>query len=306
MSLEASIGQAAGNITRRQPAMPAAILKWLIRFARRKPLGAFGGVIMVLLITSAAFAELIAPYDPLVQNTGPALSPPSLAHLAGTDQFGRDMFSRLIFGARTSLTVSVSVTILVTIPSTLLGVTMGYYRGWVDLVLQRVVDATQAVPGLILLITIISILGPGLWNVIFALAIPASITTSRLKRAATLQISGRDYVLAARSLGATTPRIMLRYILPNIMATIIVVVSLGFGGFILAESTLSFLGYGIPPPAPSWGGMLASEGRRYMYSAAHMFVAPALALSLVVFGVNMFGDAMRDILDPRLRGSQGG
>ena len=165
-------------------------------------------------------------------------------------------------------------------------------------------DAVQAVPGLILLITIVSILGPGLWNVIFALAIPASITSSRLKRAATLQISGRDYVLAARSLGATTPHIMWWYILPNIMATVIVVMSLGFGGYILAESTLSFLGYGIPPPAPSWGGMLASEGRRYMYSAAHMFVAPALALSMVVFGVNMFGDAMRDVLDPRLRGSR--
>lgn len=279
-------------------------MRWVWRFSRRKPLGAFGGIVLILLIITAFFAEVIAPYGPLLQNTGAALEPPSLQHLAGTDQFGRDMFSRLIFGARTSLTVSVSVTILVTIPSVTLGIIMGYYRGWVDLVLQRVVDAVQAVPGLILLITIVSILGPGLWNVIFALAIPASITSSRLKRAATLQISGRDYVLAARSLGATTPHIMWWYILPNIMATVIVVMSLGFGGYILAESTLSFLGYGIPPPAPSWGGMLASEGRRYMYSAAHMFVAPALALSMVVFGVNMFGDAMRDVLDPRLRGSR--
>ena len=279
-------------------------MRWVWRFSRRKPLGAFGGIVLILLIITAFVAEVIAPYGPLLQNTGAALEPPSLQHLAGTDQFGRDMFSRLIFGARTSLTVSVSVTILVTIPSVTLGIIMGYYRGWVDLVLQRVVDAVQAVPGLILLITIVSILGPGLWNVIFALAIPASITSSRLKRAATLQISGRDYVLAARSLGATTPHIMWWYILPNIMATVIVVMSLGFGGYILAESTLSFLGYGIPPPAPSWGGMLASEGRRYMYSAAHMFVAPALALSMVVFGVNMFGDAMRDVLDPRLRGSR--
>ncbi len=304
MSAEVGIGQAAGRITAQDRSMFQSAMRWVWRFSRRKPLGAFGGIVLILLIITAFFAEVIAPYGPLLQNTGAALEPPSLQHLAGTDQFGRDMFSRLIFGARTSLTVSVSVTILVTIPSVTLGIIMGYYRGWVDLVLQRVVDAVQAVPGLILLITIVSILGPGLWNVIFALAIPASITSSRLKRAATLQISGRDYVLAARSLGATTPHIMWWYILPNIMATVIVVMSLGFGGYILAESTLSFLGYGIPPPAPSWGGMLASEGRRYMYSAAHMFVAPALALSMVVFGVNMFGDAMRDVLDPRLRGSR--
>ena len=150
---------------------------------------------------------------------------------------------------------------------------------------------------------LVSILGSGLYNVILALAIPASITGSRLQRAASMQVTGRDYVLAARSLGATDARIITRYILPNIMAPIIIVVSLGFGGYILAESSLSFLGYGVPPPAPSWGGMLASDGRRYMYVAPHMFVAPAIALSVVVFGVNMFGDAMRDILDPRLRGS---
>ncbi len=300
MAAELSIGQEAAAIVRRRPSGVSAVL----RFARRKPLGAFGAVVLILLVISATFAEVIAPYGPLQQGTGDALEPPSLAHLAGTDQFGRDMFSRLIYGARTSLTVSVSATIMVTIPSVILGVVMGYYRGWVDLFLQRIVDAVQAVPGLILLITIVSILGPGLWNVIFALAIPASITSSRLQRAATLQVSGRDYVLAAQALGATTPRIMMWYILPNIMATVIVVMSLGFGGYILAESTLSFLGYGIPPPAPSWGGMLASDGRRYMYSSLHMFVGPALALSLVVFGVNMFGDAIRDILDPRLRGSQ--
>jgi peptide/nickel transport system permease protein len=277
--------------------------RWALRFARRKPLGAFGAVVLVLLIATAGLADIIAPYPPLAQGVGRPLEAPSLAHLAGTDQFGRDLLSRLIYGARTSLTVSVSVTILVTIPSTILGMVSAYFGGWVDLVLQRIVDATQAVPGLILLITIVSILGPGLWNVIFALAIPASITSSRLERAAAIQVSGRDYVLAAKSLGAATPRILLFYILPNIMATVIIVVSLGFGGYILAESTLSFLGYGVPPPQPSWGGMLASEGRRYMFAAPHMFIAPAIALSSVVFGVNMFGDAMRDILDPRLRGS---
>lgn len=285
------------------PSLPSRIGKRIVWFVKRKPLGAFGAVVLLSLIAFATLANVITPYGPLQQNTGAALETPSLQHLAGTDQFGRDMFTRLIHGARISLAVAVFTSILVTIPSTTLGIVSAYFKGWVDMVLQRIVDAVQAVPGLILLITIVSILGGGLWNVILALAIPASITSSRVKRAAAIQVTGKDYVLAARSLGATDVRIMRQYVLPNIVAPVIIVVSLGFGQFILAESTLSFLGYGIPPPAPSWGGMLASDGRRYMYVAPHMFYGPAIALSVVVFGVNMFGDAMRDILDPRLRGS---
>jgi peptide/nickel transport system permease protein len=283
--------------------MAGRVAKKIGWFVRKKPLGAFGAVVLILLITFAAFANVISPYGPLDQNVGQPLSPPSAQHLAGTDQFGRDMFTRLVHGARISLTVSVLATVIATIPSTLLGIATAYYQGWFDLVFQRIVDAVQAVPGLILLITLVSILGSGLFQVILALALPNSITSSRVKRAAAIQISGKDYVLAARSLGATNLRVMLQYVLPNIMAPIIIVISLGFGGYILAESTLSFLGYGVPPPAPSWGGMLASDGRRYMYVAPHMFIGPAFALSVVVFGVNMFGDAMRDILDPRLRGS---
>ncbi len=299
---EVGIGQAQ-QIGRAKSGMSVgSVLRWSLNFTRKKPLGAFGAVVLFGLIFCAAFADILTPYGPLQQNTGGALESPSIAHPAGTDQFGRDLFTRLIHGARISLTVSVFATLIATIPSTILVITSAYYKGWVDMFLQRIVDAVQAVPGLILLITIVSILGSGLFNVILALALPNAITSSRVKRAAALQISGRDYVLAARSLGAATPRIMMQYVLPNIMAPIIIVVSLGFGGYILAESTLSFLGYGIPPPAPSWGGMLASDGRRYMYVAPHMFIGPALALSVVVFGVNMFGDAMRDILDPRLRG----
>ena len=298
-----SIGQASNPARAFQPSRLATAWKQSIRFARRKPLGAFGAVVLLLLVFSALFAELIAPYGPLQQNTGKPLEGPSLAHLAGTDQFGRDMLTRLIYGARISLTVSVFSVLIATIPSTILGIASAYFRGSVDLVLQRVVDAVQAVPGLILLITIVSVLGPGLFNVILALSLPAAIRSSRLKRASALQITGKDFILAARSVGATTPRIMLRHVLPNIMATVIVVVSLTFGGYILAESTLSFLGFGVPPPAPSWGGMLASEGRRYMYGAPHMYLGPAICLSVVVFGVNMFGDAMRDVLDPRLRGA---
>jgi peptide/nickel transport system permease protein len=300
---ELELGQAAQRRGGFSGGTAGRVLKKVGTFVRKKPLGAFGALVLILLITFAAGAAVIAPYGPLEQNVGEPLSAPSAQHLAGTDQFGRDMFTRLVYGARISLTVSVLATIIATIPSTLIGIACAYYQGWFDLVFQRIVDAVQAIPGLILLITIVSILGSGLFNVIIALALPNSITSSRVKRAAALQISGKDYVLAARSLGATNWRVMLQYVLPNIMAPIIIVVSLGFGGYILAESTLSFLGYGVPPPAPSWGGMLASDGRRYMYVAPHMFIGPALALSIVVFGVNMFGDAMRDILDPRLRGS---
>ena len=169
--------------------------------------------------------------------------------------------------------------------------------------MSDVVDAVQAIPGIILLIVIMTVLGVSLSHIVITLAIPAAISESRVMRSATVQINSSEYVSAARALGATDLRIMFQHILPNIVSPIIVVASLGFGRFILAESTLSFLGYGVPPPQPSWGGMLASEGRRYMFAAPHMFIAPAIALSSVVFGVNMFGDAMRDILDPRLRGS---
>lgn len=272
-------------------------------FARRKPLGAFGAFMLVSLTVVGLLAPVIAPYDPLKQFVGPQLSPPSAAHWFGTDNFGRDMFSRIVFGAQISLFVAVGCTILVIIPSTLLAITSALLKGWFDMIFQRIVDATQAIPGLILLITIVSVLGSGMWNVIIALSLPRMITSTRVKRAAALQVIGQDYILAAEASGAGTPRIILQHVLPNIVAPIIIVISLGFGGYILAEASLSFLGYGIAPPAPSWGNMMALDARRYMLTAPHMFWAPTIALSMVIFGVNMFGDAMRDILDPRLRGS---
>lgn len=303
MAVGVGIGQAQRGRARAGGA--ARVGKALLWFAKRKPLGAFGLVVLVGLIGTAALADIITPYGPLQQNTGAPLSPPSFSHLAGTDQFGRDMFTRLVHGARISLAVAVGATTIAVVPSTFIGMASAYFRGTFDLIVQRLVDATQAIPGLILLITIVSILGGGLVNVILALSLPAAIRTSRVKRAASMQVTGRDYVMAARSMGANDLRIITLHVLPNIMAPVIIVISLGFGGYILAESTLSFLGYGVPPPAPSWGGMLASDGRRYMYVAPHMFMGPAIALSVVVFGMNMLGDAMRDVLDPRLRGSGG-
>jgi len=273
------------------------------RFARRKPLGAIGAVLLVVFILVAVAAPIVAPYPPL-EHGSELLASPSSEHLAGTDQFGRDTLSRLIYGARTSLYVGVAATIFSAIPAVLIGMSSAYFGGTYDYLVQRFVDTIQALPGLILLITILVILGGGLWNVIFALSFNRAIVGSRVMRGATMAVQNEVYVEAALASGATTLRILLRHLLPNIVPTIIVVYSLGFGTVILAEASLSFLGYGIPPPSPSWGGMLAADGRAYMFAAPWMLWGPTIALAIVVFAINMFGDAIRDVLDPRLRGSR--
>ena len=273
-------------------------------FARRKPLGAFGALVMVVLVLMAVLADFVVPYDPLAHDATVALNSPSPSHVAGTDQFGRDIFSRIILGARTSLYVGVAVTVFSIVPAVALGMISAYFGGWVDYGLQRVVDTIQSVPYLILLIAIMVVLGPSLLNVILALTFRRAIVESRVMRGATMGILNQTYVDAARAIGATNSRIMVRHLVPNIMPTVIVIASIGFGGVILAEASLSFLGYGVPPPTPSWGGMLAADGRAYMYAAPWMLIAPTLALAITVFGVNMFGDALRDVLDPRLRGAQ--
>ncbi len=273
-------------------------------FTRRKPLGAFGGGVMVVLVVMAVFADIIVPYDPLAHDASVALTAPSASHVAGTDQFGRDIFSRIVLGARTSLYVGVAVTVFSIVPAVALGMISAYFGGWVDYGLQRIVDTIQSVPYLILLIAIMVVLGPSLLNVILALTFRRAIVESRVMRGATMGILNQTYVDAARAIGATNGRIMVRHLVPNIMPTVIVIASIGFGGVILAEASLSFLGYGVPPPTPSWGGMLAADGRAYMYAAPWMLIAPTVALAVTVFGVNMFGDALRDVLDPRLRGAQ--
>jgi peptide/nickel transport system permease protein len=273
------------------------------RFFRRKPLGAIGAVIMVVFVLVAVFAPIVAPYSPL-EHSSARLAAPSGEHLAGTDQFGRDTLSRLIFGARTSLYVGVAATILSAIPAVMIGMSSSYFGGKYDYLVQRFVDTIQALPSLILLIAILVVLGPGMWNVIMALSFNRAIVGSRVMRGATMSVQNEMYVEAARACGATTMRVMLRHLLPNIVPTVIVVYSLGFGTVILAEASLSFLGYGIPPPAPSWGGMLAADGRAYMFAAPWMLWGPAIALAIIVFAINMFGDAMRDVLDPRLRGTR--
>jgi peptide/nickel transport system permease protein len=274
---------------------------WL--FARRKPLGAIGGVLVIAMLLMAVFAERIAPYGYDDSVSGARMKPPSLAHWLGTDNLSRDLWSRIVYGARVSITVGFATILLGTLAATGIGVTSGYFGGTYDIVVQRIVDAWMSFPFFVIALSVMAVLGPGMTNVVLSLAIVITATSSRVIRGATISIAQHQYVEAARAMGAGHGRIILRYVVPNVMATIIILATIGLGGVILAESALSFLGFGVPPPYPSWGAMLSGSGRTYMYRAPWMAIWPGLAISLAVFGFNMLGDALRDVLDPRLRGS---
>ncbi len=277
-----------------------------LRFCRRKPLGAIGAVIVIGLIVMAAFAEQIAPYPYDDSIRGARMKPPSAQFWMGTDNIGRDMWSRVVYGARISVTVGFATVALATVLATAIGISSAYLGGAYDIVVQRVVDAWMSFPALVIVLSLLAALGPGLLNLILALSILGAAGTSRVIRGAALSTMQNPYVEAARALGAGHARVILCHVLPNVMATIIILATIGLGTVILAESALSFLGFGIPPPYPSWGGMLSGSGRSFMYHAPWMALFPSAAISLAVFGFNMFGDALRDILDPRLRGATGG
>jgi peptide/nickel transport system permease protein len=223
----------------------------------------------------------------------------------GTDNLGRDVFSRVVYGARISVTVGFGAVLISSLLAAAIGITSGYFGGRYDMLVQRVVDAWQSFPYLVVILSIMAVLGPGLLNTILALGFLGAVGASRVIRGATISVVQNTYVEAARAVGAGHLRIMARYILPNVAATIIVLATIGLGAFILAESALSFLGFGVPPPYPSWGGMLSGSGRSFFYTAPWMAVWPGAAISLAVFGFNMLGDALRDVLDPRLRGTGG-
>ncbi len=275
-----------------------------IRLVREKPLGAVGGVIVLLLLFTGIFSDLLAPYG-FNESVGVYRGPPSAAYPLGTDHLGRDMLSRVIYGARISVTVGLTAGALSVLVSTLIGIFCGFLGGKFDLVVQRLVDAWMCFPGLVILIVLVSVIGPGMTGIIIVLGLQYGIAGSRVVRGAVIGIKGNIYIEAARATGCTTPRILVRHILPNIMAPLIILFTTRIPAIILAEASLSFLGYGIPPPAPSWGGMLSGPGRSNMLTAPWMGIWPGLALSIVVYGVNMFGDALRDLLDPRLRGGLG-
>ncbi len=275
----------------------------IVRFSRRQPLGAFSAVVLVVLVLSAALADVIVPYDPIRNNVGPSLEGPAGPHLFGTDHFGRDVFSRIVYGARTSLYVGIGATLLGVLAATLLGAVSGYMGGKLDYFVQRFVDTAQAIPPLIFLLGVLLVLGPRTEYIILALGLRTGLSLSRIVRGSVIDIKGEEFVEAARSFGASDARILAFHVLPNIFALIIVLVSTTIGGLIVAEAALSFLGFGVPPPTPSWGGMLSVDGRIYMLAAPWLLIAPAFALTLVVFATNMFGDALRDELDPRMRSS---
>jgi len=282
----------------------SALVGFLIRLVKEKPLGTLGAVITLLLIVVAIFAELLTPYG-MNELTGVFLSPPSSQFLLGTDNLGRDILTRVIFGARISITVGLAVSTLSTVISVVLGMMSAYIGGKFDLVVQRFVDAWMCFPSLILCMSIISIVGTGLWPVIIVLSLLMGIVGSRIIRGSVIGIKENMYVAAAEAIGCSTTRILTRHILPNIVGPVMVTFTIRVPEAILVEAAISFLGYGIPPPMPSWGGMLSGTARRYMLLAPWMAVWPGLALSIVVYGVNMFGDALRDLLDPRLRGGAG-
>ncbi|HXD96639.1 MAG TPA: ABC transporter permease [Candidatus Acidoferrum sp.] len=276
-----------------------------LRFARRKPLGAIGGVIVLALLVMAVFANQIAPYSYEQSIRGARMKPPSAQFWMGTDNISRDVWSRVVYGARISVTVGFATVALATLIATAIGVSSAYLGGAYDIVVQRVVDAWMSFPALVVILSLIAALGPGLLNLILALSILGAASASRVIRGAALSVIANPYVEAARALGAGHLRIVMRYVLPNVLATILILSTIGLGTVILAESGLSFLGFGIPPPYPSWGGMLSGSGRSFMYYAPWMAVFPGAAISLAVFGFNMLGDALRDVLDPRLRGGSG-
>jgi peptide/nickel transport system permease protein len=272
----------------------------------RKPLGAIGAVIVGALLLMAVFAEAIAPYPYDEAIRGARMKPPSAAHWLGTDNLSRDLWSRIVYGARVSVTVGFATVALGTLLATAIGVSSGYLGGLYDLTVQRVVDAWMSFPYLVIILSVMAVLGPGLLNVVLSLSVIVAAANSRVIRGVTIAVSRDAYVEAARALGCGHARIILRHILPNVLATIIILATIGLGAVILAESALSFLGFGVPPPYPSWGAMLSGSGRTYMYRAPWMAIWPGLAISLAVFGFNMLGDALRDLLDPRLRGSASG
>lgn len=273
----------------------------LKRFARRKPMGAISAVVLILLALTALFAPLIATHDPILQNGPGRLQAPSAEHWMGTDNLGRDVFSRVVFGARISLEVGFFAIGLGTLFGVTIGVVSGYLGGKLDLVTQRFVDVLMGFPFIILAMLLVVALGASLWNVGIALSVAIVPRVIRLSRSSTLTVKEEMYVLAAFTVGVSLPRMVFVHILPNTLGPVFVLATGALGGVIVAEAGLAFLGLGIPPPTPSWGGMLNVGARGYMEAAPWMVLFPGLALSVVVFTFALLGDALRDVLDPRLR-----
>jgi peptide/nickel transport system permease protein len=273
----------------------------LVFLIRRYPLGAVGAAILAVFVLAAVFADVLTAFDAVSTNARLSLAAPSAQHPLGADFMGRDVYSRIVYGARISLAVGLGSTVLGGVLGVALGLLSGYLGGWVDLAAQRLVDMLQALPLLVLALVMAAALGPSLQNTIIAISIPLIPYAARVARANTLSLKEQPFVDAARAIGTSEFRIVVRHILPNTLAPLIVLATAQLGSAILTEASLSFLGLGIPEPHPSWGRMLSESAAEYVRTAPWLVVFPGLAISLVVFGTNLLGDALRDILDPRQR-----
>lgn len=293
----------------------AAVPYRTLKFIRRYPLGAIGAFFIILLVGAAAIPWAFTPLtsqDPLNQSIADRLQGPSMAHWFGTDELGRDLYSRIIYGARTSIVIGFGVVLIAKALAVTFGTVSGYYGGKFDSIFQRIIDIGIAIPGLVFIIIVVQALAgrlpsvggiqPDILAIIISVAILTSTSSSRTIRGVALSLREEQYVEAARALGARDRRIMAKHIVPNLFAVVIVAASLQVGGAVLLESSLSFLGYGVQPPAPSWGRML-NDARSQLTKAPHLAIFPGLAVFVTVFSFNMLGDALRDKLDPRLRGS---
>jgi len=276
-------------------------VRFFWRYFKRNRLAVGGSIIILITFLIAGSASLIAPRDPGKTDVSLKLKPPSLDHYLGTDQLGRDVFSRMLHGAKVSLSVgfvAVAISILIGI---LVGAVAGYYGGWVDSLLMRFVDIMLCFPSFFLILTVVALLGPSLFKVMVVIGITSWMGTSRFVRAEFLSLRERDFVQAAKALGVRDPRIIFRHILPNALAPVFVTATLDVASAILVEAGLSFLGFGVQPPAPSWGNIL-TEGRTYIFDAWWLTVFPGLAILITVLSFNLAGEGLRDALDPRLRG----
>jgi peptide/nickel transport system permease protein len=281
-----------------------AFTAFVIRLCRRKPLGAFGAAVFLLFLVCGIFADAIAPRGMNEISPINRMKAPSLEFPLGTDNLGRDMLSRILYGAQLSVIIGFCAAGLATLISVVIGVTTGYLGGRFDMTVQRFVDAWMTFPDLVILIAVVSVVGPGMVQVTVILGLLYGIAGSRIIRGAVASVRENLYVDAAQALGARTQRMLWQHILPNVLPPIIVLFTTRVGIVILAEAGLSFLGLGVPPPAPTWGGMLSGSGRAYMYQGPWLALAPGLCLTIVVYAINMFGDALRDLLDPRMRGTR--
>ena len=273
----------------------------ILFFVRRYPLGAIGALIMLAFVAAAVFADAITTYDPLTTNARASLAPPGDTHTLGADFMGRDVLARIIYGARISLAVGLGATVLGCLTGMIIGLLSGYFGGWLDLTVQRLMDILQSLPLLVMALMMAASLGPSLTNTIIAIAIPLVPNVARVIRSNTLSLREMPFVEAARAVGMSETRIAITHVLPNTLAPLIVLATAQFGSAILVESALAFLGLGVPEPHPSWGRMLSESAAEYVRTAPWLVIFPGVAISAVVFGTNLLGDAVRDMLDPRQR-----